>query len=147
MTTFIFLFRILSQPYDALHQKIVSWTVIIQYVYLWSVFNGMPTTDLNGLIKECNVLTVGFFLSRSVGVRPNSRQPQSRPTSTSLRRSRPGTWRRRSASRSTVSRSGSRAPSRRNRYQWLNFLPHRLYCFCSFIIIWGLQFLNVFENT
>lgn len=43
--------------------KIVSWTVIIQNVYLWSVFNGMPTTDLNGLIKECNVLTVGFFFS------------------------------------------------------------------------------------
>lgn len=120
MTTFIFLFRILSQPYDALHKKIVSWTVIIQNVYLWSVFNGMPTPDLNGLIKECNVLTVGFFLSRSVGVRPNSRQPQSRPTSTSPRRSRPGTWRRRSASRSTASRSGSRAPSRRNRYTPMN---------------------------
>lgn len=73
MTTFIFLFRILSQPYDALHQKIVSWTVIIQYVYLWSVFNGMPTTDLNGLIKECNVLTVGFF-SLSFSRSPSKQQ-------------------------------------------------------------------------
>lgn len=32
-------------------------------MFLWSVFNGMPSTDLNGLIKECNVLTVGFFFS------------------------------------------------------------------------------------
>lgn len=57
-----------------------------------------------------------FFFSRSVGVRPSSRPPPSRPTSTSPRRSRHVILRRRSASRSTASRSGSRAPSRRNRY-------------------------------
>lgn len=57
-----------------------------------------------------------FFFSRSVGVRPSSRPPPSRPTSTSPRRSRHVILRRRSASRSTASRSGSRAPSRKNRY-------------------------------
>lgn len=42
-------------------------------MYLWSVFNGMPTTDLNGLIKECNVLTVGF-VSLSFSRSPSKQQ-------------------------------------------------------------------------
>lgn len=42
-------------------------------MFLWSVFNGIPTTDLNGLIKECNVLTVVFF-SLSFSRSPSKQQ-------------------------------------------------------------------------
>lgn len=87
---------------------------------MWSVFSGTPPSPLSSsrllIYKGVQCDKICFFFSRSVGVRPSSRPPPSRPTSTSPRRSRHVILRRRSASRSTASRSGSRAPSRRNRY-------------------------------
>lgn len=83
---------------------------------LYSVAPPPPWAAADFWFIKVVIVTKNFFFSRSVGVRPSSRPPPSRPTSTSPRRSRHVILRRRSASRSTASRSGSRAPSRKNRY-------------------------------
>lgn len=99
-------------------------------MFLWSVFNGMPTTDLNGLIKECNVLTVGFFFSlvqsESVQTADDDRVGQQVHL--------PG------AQGPELGEGEARAGQQLHaQVQELlpgeTGTPHRLYCFCSFIII------------
>lgn len=119
MTILILLFRMSSQSRGAsLSKKIISIQRNNNYKKcgLYSVASPPWAAADYWFIKVFYVIKFGFFFSRSVGVRPSSRPPPSRPTSTSPRRSRHVILRRRSASRSTASRSGSKAPSRRNRY-------------------------------